>query len=209
MNIVGILGTIHNEQMREKYNYSLKYIEDLIVEFNPDIICGEIRPEDFKKYIIDKNYDGYLGPNEYRKSILPLCEKHNIKFEPIDWFEDELIGLNHFDCFCKSEQIKLENKLDEFYERIFENVNVGNIPFNNLKINEIVEKKQLWLEEINKDIQNLVWTVRNQIMNLRIKKVIEKNKDSKILCTFGMEHNYFIYKELKKMNDVILLYPIR
>ncbi|EPZ57227.1 hypothetical protein H477_2305 [[Clostridium] sordellii ATCC 9714] len=118
MNIVGILGTIHNEQMREKYNYSLKYIEDLIVEFNPDIICGEIRPEDFEKYIIDKNYDGYLGPNEYRKSILPLCEKHNIKFEPIDWFEDELIGLNHFDCFCKSEQIKLENKLDEFYERI-------------------------------------------------------------------------------------------
>ncbi|CEO27677.1 hypothetical protein [Paraclostridium sordellii] len=156
MNIVGILGTIHNEQMREKYNYSLKYIEDLIVEFNPDIICGEIRPEDFKKYIIDKNYDGYLGPNEYRKSILPLCEKHNIKFEPIDWFEDELIGLNHFDCFCKSEKIKLENKLDEFYERIFENVNVGNIPFNNLKIDEIVEKKQLWLEEINKDIQNLV-----------------------------------------------------
>lgn len=103
----------------------------------------------------------------------------------------------------------MENKLDGFYERIFENVNVGNILFNNLKIDEIVEKKQLWLEEINKDIQNLVWIVRNQIMNLRIKKVIEKNKDIKILCTFGMEHNYLIYKELKKMNDVILLYPIR
>lgn len=33
---------------------------------------------------------------------------------------------------------------------------------------------------------------------LENKKVIEKNKDSKILCTFGMEHNYLIYKELKK-----------
>ncbi|EPZ57228.1 hypothetical protein H477_2306 [[Clostridium] sordellii ATCC 9714] len=40
-----------------------------------------------------------------------------------------------------------------------------------MKIDEIVEKKQLWLEEINKDIQNLVWIVRNQIMSLRIKKL--------------------------------------
>lgn len=198
MNIVGILGTIHNEQKREKYNYSLKYIEDLIVEFNPDIICGEIRPEDFEKYIIDKNYNGYLGPNEYRKSILLLCEKHNIKFEPIDWFEDELIGLNHFDCFCKSEQIKLENKLDKFYERIFENVNVGNIPFNNLKIDEIVEKKQLWLEEINKDIQNLVWIVRNQIMNLRIKKVIEKIKIAKYFVLLVWNITTLYIRNLKK-----------
>ncbi|MDK8190652.1 hypothetical protein QP794_11200 [Paenibacillus sp. UMB7766-LJ446] len=61
MTIVGILGTIHNPELREKYNSSLTLYQDLITEFNPDIICGEVHPLSWKKYNVDKQDKGYWG----------------------------------------------------------------------------------------------------------------------------------------------------
>ncbi len=58
MPILGILGTIHDDEMRKKFNYSLEKMEELIEKFNPDVICGEVRPEDWKKYCDNNEYEG-------------------------------------------------------------------------------------------------------------------------------------------------------
>jgi hypothetical protein len=44
MTVVGILGLNHNDEMRNKYNLTLDLIKELILEFNPDVICGEVTP---------------------------------------------------------------------------------------------------------------------------------------------------------------------
>ncbi|MEI5907692.1 hypothetical protein WAK64_11565 [Bacillus spongiae] len=89
MTTVGILGMTHDEEWQEKYNLPLSLIEELINEFNPDVICGEVHPDSWDLYLKEGNPKGILGEtqNEYPKLIFPLCEEKNIKFVPVNWFE--------------------------------------------------------------------------------------------------------------------------
>lgn len=82
-------------------------MEGIIEQFEPDIICGEVRPEDWEKYCKNIKYEGYLGPNEYRSLIIPLCEKKGIKFIPVDWFEDDMVNNLSFEVIIlKSKSVK-------------------------------------------------------------------------------------------------------
>ncbi|MHB1954979.1 MAG: hypothetical protein ACYCOU_14680, partial [Sulfobacillus sp.] len=42
--VVGILGVTHDPQIQAKYQYPLSLMEELIQEFAPDVICGEVHP---------------------------------------------------------------------------------------------------------------------------------------------------------------------
>ncbi len=209
MGIVGILGTMHGEDsFREEIGYTLDVMKEAISNFKPDIICGEVRPEDWKKYCEDKNYSGYLGPNEYRRMIIPLCEKENIKFVPVDWFEDDMIGLSYFRNYDKPTQEALLNEVEQKYKGIFELGKRSKLPLNSIEWNEVTREKQNWLGSLDSTLHNIYWIARNQLMLERIKKVINENKDKRILCTVGAEHNYFYYDELKKLNCE-LVFPLR
>lgn len=59
MTTVGILGTIHNPELREQYHCSLSLYKDVIHEFKPDIICGEVHPQSWLRYLGDNNDRGY------------------------------------------------------------------------------------------------------------------------------------------------------
>ncbi|MEI5908749.1 hypothetical protein WAK64_17010 [Bacillus spongiae] len=206
--VVGILGTVHTEDLRSKFHYSLEKLEEKILEFNPDIICGEIRPEDWEKHITTTDYTGYLGPNEYRQSIIPLCERNQIKFVPVDWFEWDIVNLDHFEAYPKEEQMQLHTELTNMYNEIFLKVNEGNTPFNSLEVDQLVKEKHDWLFKVNADVQNLTWQARNQLMIIRINNVIKANRNKRILCTVGMEHNYYYYSELQKTKGIQLCYPL-
>src|SRR5689334_11019837 len=99
MTTVGILGTIHNEQLRERYNSTLTLYREFITAFNPDIICGEVHPHSWLKYLNNRNDKGYWGEpaSEYWELIFPICEERGIDFVPIDWFELDV--WNNFDPF--------------------------------------------------------------------------------------------------------------
>jgi hypothetical protein len=192
----------------KEYNYTLEKIGELIEEFEPDIICGEVRPEDWEKYCSNIKYEGYLGPNEYRRLIIPLCEKKEIKFIPVDWFEDDMVNMDYFKGKSTLEVKMIESQLESIMNVYMEVAKKGTIPFNSLEFNEIIEKKQDFQNNINSEIHNVYWTCRNQLMIYRIKNVLEANKGKKILCVVGAEHTYFYYKELKK-TDWEVIYPLK
>ncbi len=208
MSILGILGTIHNDEMRKDYNYSLEKMAEIIEDFKPDIICGEVRPEDWNKYLENKNYEGYLGPSEYRKMIIPFCEEKKIRFIPVDWFEDDLVELDYFFGKSENEIKQLNLQLDAFIDDFLKAAKKSKIPFNSLKFNRVIEKKQNFQNKINPVVHNIYWIARNQIMIERIKKILNTNYGSRVLCTTGAEHTFFYCRELKK-TDWKIIYPLQ
>lgn len=208
MGIVGILGTVHNENMKSNYNYPLEFLENVIMEFSPQIICGQVRPEDWDTYCNDKNSNVYLGHDEYRKLIIPLCERENIDFEPIDWFEWDIIKAEYGrDCdkiakdVLKFGSSKIDSVINEIGSKC-------PIPYNSISLNELVKHKQQFKGGVDPVVHNIYWTARNQIMVERIKNVMTENPGKKILCITSMEHCYFYHEELKK-TDWKVIFPLK
>jgi hypothetical protein len=208
VSVLGILGTVHSDEMRKEYNYSLEKMRGLIEQFKPDIICGEVRPEDWEKYCNDTEYNGYLGPNEYRRLIIPLCEKTGIKFIPVDWFEDDMVNMDYFKGKSELEVNNIENQLESIMNVYMEVAKNSIVPFNSLDFNNIVEKKQAFQNSINPEVHSLYWTCRNQLMVYRIKEVLSANKGKRVLCTVGAEHTYFYCKQLQEA-DWEIIYPLK
>lgn len=211
MTIVGILGTIHNQELREQYNTPLTFYKELIKEFNPDIICGEVHPQSWIKYIKDKNEKGYWGEpaSEYWELIFPLCEEQNIEFIPIDWFElDVWNNFDPFNGYSEEERRELEKIDGEWFSKQMNTHSFGKIPFNSDEFDELAKQKYEWLYQVNPVAQNFRWVVRNQIMIQRVKNTYHANPDKRILCIVGADHNYFFKEELMK-EPIKLLYPLR
>lgn len=208
MTMVGLLGTLHTDELRARFDFSFQLLEELILKFEPDIICGEVRIDDWKNFISDKDYNGYLGPSEYRQCIIPLCQSKDITFLPIDWFDYSIAQLDHFESCSQAEREEFEKKLLEFYEKIFEKNKECSIPLNGKSVDVLIKKKQEWLSQINPVYQNLTWIARNQMMLINLNKVIKANLNKRILCTIGIEHNYYFYEELSKMKEIKVCYPL-
>ncbi|RDY27820.1 hypothetical protein CHL78_007380 [Romboutsia weinsteinii] len=209
MTIVGILGSIHgDDSFRLEKGYTLEMMKEVIVEFNPDIICGEVRPEDWDKYCNDRCYSGYLGPSEYRKMIIPHCEDEGIEFVPVDWYEDDMVDWDYMRNYSKDQKYKFAKDLEEVYEKIWAVGRKSLLPMNSFELDKIIIQKQEWFNSLDPVMHNVYWIARNQLMIERIKKVINNNQDKRILCTVGAEHNYFYYNELKNLK-CRLIYPLK
>ena len=211
MAVVGILGMTHDEEMQKKYQYALSLVEELITEFNPDVICGEVHPDSWKLYLEEGEPHGILGEtqNEYPELIFPLCEERGIEFVPVNWFEEDVFEEEPFDRFDDKTRQKLESELQQWIDRQLSTWNHGNIPLNSLAYDTVTNDMYAWLHSINPDVQNIVWNARHYIMLARVKQAIEKYPDKRILCIHGADHNYWYHQSLKRVEDVELVYPLR
>jgi hypothetical protein len=208
MNIVGVLGTIHDEQMRKESGYTLERLKEIILSFKPDIICGEIRPIDWNKYIEQEVYNDYLGPNEYRKLIIPLCDEHDIHFIPIDWFTDHLVHLKYSDGMSKEEIEEAEKYFNTIFEQYMKVGMSSELPFNSSEFNDFIKAKQEYQENLNAEVHGEYWLKRNEMMLSQIKKVMMDYEEKRILCTVGCEHVYKFLEELKK-SECKLEFPLK
>lgn len=211
MNTVGILGTIHNAELRNKYGCTLELYKEIILEFKPDIICGEVHPHSWQKYLTNKNDKGYWGEpaSEYWELVFPLCEEFRIEFVPIDWFELDV--WNHFAPFSgysDEDKIKLEKMDNEWFSKQMNTYCYGRIPFNSAQFDDLARQKYEWLFRINPVSQNFRWVVRNHIMIQRVMNAVTTYPEKRILCIVGADHNYFFFEELSKQS-IILKYPLR
>lgn len=209
MTTVGVLGSIHKFHKDLEYEYSLKDLREIIIDFRPDIICGEVRIKDWMRYKKDRGYEGYLGPMEYLELIIPLCEEKEIEFIPVDWFEDDLVQEGDF-FFNKSEkEIDLyESKMSGIMKEYFLVGKQSELSFNSHEFNELVEKKQEIQRDFNPEFHNITWRIRNDLMIAKVRRTIRQNPDKRILCIVGAEHNYLYLKQLSQQKNIDLNFPI-
>ncbi|MEH7464554.1 hypothetical protein V7166_21580 [Bacillus thuringiensis] len=207
MAIIGLIGTVHTDDLRQKLKYPLHLMEDVIRTFQPNTILGEVRPEDYKRYLENRNYEGYLGPSEYRTLILPLCESEGISFVPVDWFDEEVISLNYFSFYKEESKKHSEQELCQIYENIFEVTVLEPFSLNSHTTNEMIKKKQLWLKEKNPAVHEVVWCKRNKRIVDNIMKHVTGDEKERTLITIGAEHCYYIQEELSK-REIDVIFPI-
>ncbi|MDO3410534.1 hypothetical protein QWJ34_12250 [Saccharibacillus sp. CPCC 101409] len=211
MAIIGILGTIHHPPLREQYNLPLSLYREVIEEFAPDLICGEVHPLSWQRYLEHPGDKGYWGEpaSEYWELIFPLCEERGIGFVPIDWFELDV--LQQFDTFAgipEKRRTELERRDDEWFAEQLGTYAAGRIPFNSQAFDDATRRKYDWRAGINPEGQNVNWTARNQIMIQRVKNTYRDHPGKRILCVVGADHNYLFAEALGK-EPVELVYPLR
>jgi tetratricopeptide (TPR) repeat protein len=72
-----VVGTIHQQHARNE-NYSYKDVANILATYDPDLICVEIRPQDFRR-------EPYLT-EMMLATVWGLA--HGKKVAPIDWWQD-------------------------------------------------------------------------------------------------------------------------
>jgi hypothetical protein len=73
---LGNLGTTHDPAYRVRYHYPL-VLRDLILEFNPSVICGEVHPTIWERCRRYGQYEDYWGSpaSEYWDLVFPLDDE--------------------------------------------------------------------------------------------------------------------------------------
>jgi hypothetical protein len=211
LTVVGILGMTHDEEMQKKYKYPLSLVKELILEFNPNVICGEVHPQSWELYINEGKPHGILGETqgEYPNLIFPLCQDKGIEFVPVNWFEEDVFDEEVFDRFENNTKKQLEEELTKWNQKQLSTWNKGNIPLNSFDYDDITNDMYNWLHSVNPDVQNIVWNARHYIMVARVKNAVKKYPSKKILCIHGADHNYWYYQALKNEKGIELVYPLR
>lgn len=209
--VVGILGVTHDPILQAQYHFPLALMDELIQEFSPQVICGEVHPKSWRLYQETGNGAGILGEtqNEYSQLIYPLCQNRGIDFIPVDWFEEDLFQMGPFDGFDSDTQTRLRTTLQEWNRRQLLTCDRGRIPFNSLDYDAVTEAMYAWLHDVNPDVQTIQWTIRHAIMLARVTAVIKGNSGCRILCIHGADHNYWYLRTLKSRQDIDLIYPLR
>ncbi|OBZ13990.1 hypothetical protein A8L34_08420 [Bacillus sp. FJAT-27264] len=212
MVTVGILGVVHDDELRVNNNLPLEFIKELILEFNPDVICGEVLPASWEKYKEDPTNRGYWGepPSEYWNLIFPLCEEKQFKFVPIDWVElDVWLDFDPFKDLESSQLELLEDQSEQWWQQQLAAARTSVIPFNSLEFDQVTKQKYQWLETINPESHAVRWVCRHHIMIQRIRNAISDNPDARILCIVGADHNHALYEGLIAQENVQLIYPLK
>lgn len=210
MTTVGILGMIHDEEWQRIYHYPLSLAEELIVEFNPDVICGEVHPDSWSLYRGGGDPRGIYEETqpEYPALIFPLSEEKGIEFIPVNWFEFDVFK-GRFDSFPQTKKEELETELSRWTARQLETWDSGSIPVNSLDYDRITREKYEWLHSVSPDVEDINWNARHFIMLQRVKNAIQAHEGKRILCVHGADHNYWYHSALQKVPQVQVVYPLR
>lgn len=192
---VGLYGSVHNPEFLEKRGWNEDKIRRLFIDFNPDIICGEVRPEDYIKT------EGYRGPGEYRRFIFDLCTDYNITFCPCDSFDELTLSVSEdFD--------ETAPRWTDIMDRYMAAGYSGRLPFNSDAFNDIVREKQNYQKTASPEAHEIVWERRNSNIVENILQVIHDNPGKRILVVFGAEHTYWLKEYIKQCENAELIFPL-
>lgn len=204
-----VLGTIHRMH-KNNQNYSYEDIVRVISTFNPDVICVEIRPIDFR---ISSDY-----PKEMILGTV-YALKHNKKAYPIDWWNSDDRKLR--EKLIKEPEYIEKQKLEDSLMLKNEKIQTFYTKYNNIWENAAKFKHEFWNEdEYNSVVReeykismqvfgdspfNLHYKTRNENMLKLIENAIKENRNKKIIVLTGAEHKHFFDDSLSKRNDINLI----
>ncbi|HEX2921396.1 MAG TPA: tetratricopeptide repeat protein [Bacteroidales bacterium] len=205
------LGTIHSQHIKSHYGYN--DVIDALATFNPDLICVEIRPEDFRKeyYLVEMMLATTYG------------DVHNIPVVPIDYWDannnnrlirdslgkiDKYIRLLRIADSLETNNVLLKNFKNKFEangDNIYRNYDLGIDFWNGKEYNDYVrESYKISISIFGDSPFNLNYISRNSKMLTNIKLGIKKYNAKKVIVLTGAEHKS-IFDDSLKMDKSILV----
>ena len=198
---LGLFGSMHSAKMMKRFGLDDERVRELFDRFKPDILCGEVRREDYEEN------RAYQGPAEYRRFIFPYCKERGIKFVPCDQYEDA-----DTEYARRMDQIRVPfkdfieaNRLMKAYMKVGKS---SAIPFNSDDFNAIVEEKQAFQRKYDPEAHDIVWVNRNNAIVDNVLRVIQENPGANVLVVFGAEHIYWLKKAFAKLENVEIVFPL-
>lgn len=205
-----VVGTIHDRHARNE-NYSYVDVVHILATYDPNLICVEIRPKDFRR-------------EPYLKEMMLATVwglSHGKKVAPIDWWDDAQDDRQIRDELAKQpEYVEKERQLQRLRaqnEVIAHFANTYGPPdkedqwgahqgyrfWNGKDYNELcAEEYRLSLQVYGDSPINLHWLSRNNHMMELIGSAIRENSSHRVIVLTGSEHKYFFDREFRKNPDV-------
>lgn len=207
-----VVGTLHQMHMIDK-NFSYADIIRILATYNPDLICVEIRPQDFRRV-------PYLKEMELA-TVWGLS--HGKRVAPIDWYEgtaEENDRTIRAKLEKEPEYVAKQKQIDELvaHDVIITNfVNhygtldeefkwggqLGYGFWNGKEYNDVVaEGYKLSMQVYGDSPFNLHYVTRNTHMVNLIWNAIRDNSSHRVIVLTGSEHKHFFDRELEKNPEV-------
>jgi tetratricopeptide (TPR) repeat protein len=203
-----VVGTVHQRHSTDT-NYTYRHLFNILSAYNPDIVCVEIRPIDFRK-------EQYL--DEMMMATI-WAITNGKKAYPIDWWtngnvrqvRDSLLNLPEYKK-KEQEYEALEAKdtiISNFEKRYgkWEDQGQQGYEFWNGK-----EYNEYWMEDYRLSMQvfgdspfNLYYRTRNDSMMALISLVIRQNPGRRVIVLTGAEHKHYFDNILERNPDVSLI----
>ncbi len=199
---IAILPTIHRFHERPDFrHYSYDVLRDIVVGFRPDIICGEVRPKDWKATQHGKKA-GYCGPSEYRKCLLPLCFEEGIRFEPVDFYRDADVGIDRSVTPSPEEKHLADKEMSLLRES-----DASAIVSPSQALLRVIRAKHALARKKRPQIELATWNDRNERICQNVVRVATRNPSKRILVTIGLEHVPF-FQEILTTHYKVTLVPL-
>lgn len=202
-----VVGTIHQFH-QENPNYSYANIVDIAGTYNPDVICVEILPSQFRT-------EDYL--QEMIAATLYGLDTH-IAVYPIDWGEEianaryerwEYVQTEEY-AVKEQEYLGLmqDNSIIQAYVATYgEGYDVwfhqGYQFFNGAEFNEYQEESyRISLDIFGDGLVNLYYKTRNDHMVALIEEAIAQHAGQRVLVYTGAEHKHYFDQALSARDDI-------
>lgn len=195
------LATIHNAHGGSKYSYG--DIVNILNTYKPDLICVEIRPQDFRQTT-------YL-----REMMLATTygDINKIPVVPMDWWDEKNNDRNIRDSLSKidsyARKLKMLDSLEQhneiltqftkkYGENAYKNNNLDMYFWNGKEYNDQNrESYRLSISVFGDSPFNLHCITRNANMLNNIKAGVQKYNAKRVIVLTGAEHKSFIDDSLK------------
>ena len=207
-----VVGTIHQMHATDR-NYSYADIVRILATYNPDLICVEIRPEDFRR-------NPYLKEMELA-TVWGLSRGKRVA--PIDWWEGAATSNDREvrEKLAKEpEYVAKQKELDELvahdeiitrFEKRFGPMDeepkwgaqLGYRFWNGRDYNDVIaEGYKLSLGIYGDSPFNLHYLTRNKHMMELIWNAVRENSSRRVIVLTGSEHKSFFDNEFRKNPEV-------
>ena len=201
---VFVLATLHQFHADSKY-YSFAKLSQIIKDVDPDIICVELTAADIKS----RRKQGTKV--EYEKSVFPLVDKYGYRVVPLEPDEpkfSQLVGLN-----VESEKDLRTNEparalafslyTETLYKHLFSTW-TSPIDVNSAVTDSHFEVKHNYQNAIYGEKQQKVWEGWNRHFLDQIMTTARSSNGKRVLVLVGVEHAYWLRKELRGERTVKL-----
>jgi tetratricopeptide (TPR) repeat protein len=205
-----VVGTIHDRHARNE-NYSYADVVHILATYDPDLICVEIRPQDFRR-------------EPYLKEMMLATVwglSHGKKVAPIDWWDDAHNDREIRDELAKQpEYVEKEKQLQRLraqseviarFEKLYGpeekedqwGANQGYQFWNGRDYNAVVEEEyRLSMQVYGDSPINLHYLTRNNHMMELTWGAIRENSSHRVIVLTGSEHKHLFDREFRKNPDV-------